>query len=265
MTTGNILATVPLTTMNPSGYQTIINKALAQTPAEYLPKSYTTAQINGFIEQRKLLTASYGSSTNGIFEIPFSGGASTALCLEKPMSRGTVTINTTDHYAEPIVDFQTNVNPVDIDLTISAARFYRTWMQAPSMQQLGPTELSPGTNLTTDAQLSSWVTSSMSTSTAHSSGTAAMMPQDLGGVVSPDLLVYGVTGLSVGDISVIPLIPATHTCATVYAISEKAADLIKSRADGAPGDPGEPSTTVTTSSTTASTTTDSASGPAQTH
>ncbi|KAL0065383.1 hypothetical protein AAF712_007589 [Marasmius tenuissimus] len=245
MLTGNSLATVPLTTMNPSGYQAIINKALAQTPAQYLPKTYTTTQINGFIEQRKVLTASYGSSTNGIFEIPFSGGASTSLCLEKPLSRGTVTINTSDRYAEPTVDFQTNVNPADIDLAISAVKFYRKWMQAPSMQQLGPTEQSPGAGQTTDAQLSS-------TSV---------------GWFLQKLLVYGVTGLSVGDISIIPLIPATHTCATVYAIAEKAADLIKARADTTPGDPGEPTSTSITAtiSTTTSTTTSSAPGPTQTH
>ncbi|KAJ7737734.1 hypothetical protein B0H16DRAFT_1664713 [Mycena metata] len=221
--TGNNIGAIPLTTMNPTGYKAIIAKALAQTPATYLPKTYTAEQLAGFVEQRKILTASYQSPTNGIFEVPFRGSGSTALCLEKPMSRGTVTLQTTDRYAEPIIDFNTNINPVDVDLTISAVRFYRTWMAAPSMQQLSPAEVSPGTNLTTDAELSTWVSTSMGTSTAHSCGTAAMMPQKLGGVVSPELLVYGVTGLSVGDISLIPLIPATHTCAT-------AADLIKARA-----------------------------------
>ncbi|KAF7335355.1 GMC oxidoreductase [Mycena sanguinolenta] len=262
LTTGNSLGTIPLTTMNPTGYQAIISKALAQTPATYLPKAYTAEQLAGFVEQRNLLTASYGSSTNGIFEIPFNGGASTALCLDKPMSRGTVTLKTTDRYAEPSVDYNTNVNPVDVDLTISAARFYRTWMAAPSMQQLGPTELTPGTTLTTDAQLNTWVSGSMSSSTAHSCCTAAMMPQNLGGVVSPDLLVYGVTGLSVGDISVIPLIPATHTCATVYAIAEKAADLIKARA-ASPGNPGSTSSTTSISSTTSSTTSTTSSTTSQ--
>jgi choline dehydrogenase-like flavoprotein len=257
--------------MNPTGYQDIITKALAQTPATYLPKTYTAEQLSGFVEQRKILTTSYGSSTNGIFEIPFSGGASTALCLDKPMSRGTVTLRTTDRYAEPSIDYNTNINPVDVDLTISAARFYRRWMAAPSMQQLGPTELSPGTSLTTDAQLSTWVSSSMGSSTAHACCTSAMMPQNLGGVVSPELLVYGVTGLSVGDISVIPLIPATHTCATVYAIAEKAADLIKARAASG-GDPSTTSSTPTSTTTsttsqppTTTTTTTTAPVPTQTH
>ncbi len=40
----------------------------------------------------------------------------------------------------------------------------------------------------------------------------------LAGVMSPSLTVYGVTGLSVGGISITPMVPATHARATVYAI-----------------------------------------------
>jgi choline dehydrogenase-like flavoprotein len=45
--------------------------------------------------------------------------------------------------------------------------------------------------------------------------------------VVPDLKVYGVGKLSVIDASVIPYLPATHLCITVYAIVEKAVDPIK--------------------------------------
>jgi choline dehydrogenase-like flavoprotein len=41
--------------------------------------------------------------------------------------------------------------------------------------------------------------------------------------------VHGIKGLSVVDASVIPYLPATHLCTTVYAIAERAADLIKGR------------------------------------
>ena len=94
-------------------------------------------------------------------------------------------------------------------------------MAAASMQQLGPVEQTPGTSISTDQQLATWVSSSVGSTTAHTCCTAHMGPQENGGVLTPELLVHGVTGLSVGDISLIPLIPGTHTCATVYAIAEK--------------------------------------------
>ena len=56
-----------------------------------------------------------------------------------------------------------------------------------------------------------------------------MMPAHLGGCVAADLRVHGARRLSVVDASVIPLIPATHLQTTVYAIAEKAADIIKAR------------------------------------
>jgi len=63
----------------------------------------------------------------------------------------------------------------------------------------------------------------------HHAGTAAMLPRDLGGVVDPELKVYGVQGLRVVDASVMPMIPATHLQATVYAIAEKVSRFITVR------------------------------------
>ena len=63
----------------------------------------------------------------------------------------------------------------------------------------------------------------------HPVGTCAMGGHEgiKGGVVDDRLRVYGVKGLRVCDASIMPLQIAAHLQATVYAIGEKGADLIK--------------------------------------
>ena len=170
---------------------------------------------------------SFAKNDNGVIEVAFSGSPSIPLSLEKPLSRGTVLLNTTDRYSEPIIDFNTNINPIDSDIFIAIVKYMRKWFETTSMQHLTPVEQLPGTSVATDGQIRSWLVNNTFSSTAHSSGTAAMAPRALAGVVSPSLTVYGVTGLSVGDISIIPMIPATHTCATVYTISQKVSSDVK--------------------------------------
>jgi choline dehydrogenase-like flavoprotein len=48
-----------------------------------------------------------------------------------------------------------------------------------------------------------------------------------GGVVDPQLQVYGVDGLRIVDSSAIPVQTRGNTQTTVYAVAERAADLIK--------------------------------------
>jgi len=61
----------------------------------------------------------------------------------------------------------------------------------------------------------------------HPVGTCAMLPRENGGVVDEKLRVYGTKNLRVVDASIMPSIPRANTQTTVYAVAEKAADLIK--------------------------------------
>ncbi|KAK0535096.1 hypothetical protein OC835_002474 [Tilletia horrida] len=60
----------------------------------------------------------------------------------------------------------------------------------------------------------------------HSMGSCGAFPREKGGVVDSRLLVHGTKNLRVVDASVIPLMISTHPMATVYAIAERAAELI---------------------------------------
>ena len=61
----------------------------------------------------------------------------------------------------------------------------------------------------------------------HPCGTCAMLPRDKGGVVDNRLIVYGTKNVRVVDASIMPLIPRSNLQSTVYAVAERAADLIK--------------------------------------
>ena len=122
---------------------------------------------------------------------------------------------------------QLDENAVDRAILAEMVRWLRVHWARPELAKFQPVELVPGAGETDDEIIDALVrTKSLEASFAHMSGSCAMMPEALGGVVGSDLSVYGVRGLSVVDASIIPLLPATHLQATMYAVAEKAADLI---------------------------------------
>ena len=56
------------------------------------------------------------------------------------------------------------------------------------------------------------------------------MPKELGGVVDNRLKVYGTSNVRVVDASVLPFQVSGHLSSTIYAVAEKAADIIKEEA-----------------------------------
>lgn len=84
----------------------------------------------------------------------------------------------------------------------------------------------PGPAVASRDDVVRYVRETYTPSYAHPCCTAAMLPRARGGVVAPDLTVFGVAGLSVVDLSVAPMLPGAHTSATVYAMAEKAAYII---------------------------------------
>ena len=55
-----------------------------------------------------------------------------------------------------------------------------------------------------------------------------MLPREKGGVVDTELRVYGTKNVRVVDASVLPFQLSGHLTSTLYAVAEKASDLIKS-------------------------------------
>lgn len=221
-TTTNLAAMIPLRQLSRTKWESIVDAYKSQDAASYLPDSYTPEMIRGYEAQREILVDSMSREDNAVIEHPINAGSTTSMLLTKPASRGTVTLNLTDIYAEPVLDYGTHTNPVDVLVANEAVRFSRHFHHMLIMSaSFSPVEIAPGPGITTDEDLEYYARSTAGSTAGHLSGTCSMMPRNMGGVVSPDLLVYGVTGLSVADASIIPLIPGAHTCASVYAVAEK--------------------------------------------
>lgn len=220
---GNVVAFLPLPNVT-SDYQTIAKLALSSNGSA---SSY--AESAGYNAQRSIISKLYESTEASVQETGFSSGSTVPITLVKPLSRGSVSIVSDNVFDEPAVDFGTFTHPSDIEIMIAAVRKNREMLSQPSMQELQPIELAPGANVITDAALRAALRVSVQPTYSHPCCTNPMMPEKLGGVVGPDLLVHGLDGLSVVDASIMPMIPATHLSATVYAVAEKAADMIKQR------------------------------------
>ncbi|KAK0447249.1 aryl-alcohol oxidase precursor [Armillaria borealis] len=142
---------------------------------------------------------------NGDFwesEVPETGNffriSMIVLC---PLSRGTVTINSTNPLDPPLINPNYLSHPQDVAIMqyalAIAQKFVTAWEWG----------LQP----------------------APSSNTASMSPAGAyWGVVDPDLKLKGAEGVRIVDASVMPFVPAGHTQAAVYDIAERATDLIKS-------------------------------------
>jgi choline dehydrogenase-like flavoprotein len=142
-----------------------------------------------------------------------------------PFARGTVHINGSDPNAKPIIDPRYISTPYDLEATIQAAKFTRKIANTEPYTDVWVKEFDPGSGTETHAQWEKYVRDNVFTF-YHPLGTCAMLPRKDGGVVDPQLRVYGVEGLRVVDASVIPMIISAHIQTAVYGIAERAAEMI---------------------------------------
>lgn len=186
-----------------------------------------TGVSKGYKAQMGALANSIRSPNTAFYSLSLSGsnvpgGMSVLL---HPLSRGSVRLNASaPATSEPVVDYRTLSNPLDIEILAEFVRFTRAYHFNTSLAAWGPEDLMPGPDVTSDEDLAEFIRRSVSPSEYHPSGTAAMLPHELGGAVDEELRVYGVRGLRVVDASVMPTLPGANTCQTVYAIAEKVSD-----------------------------------------
>lgn len=149
--------------------------------------------------------------------------------LVRPLSRGSIRLQSTDPAAHPLVDCDYFGNPSDLERTVDMIEIARKVFAAKAFsEKLGLVELSPGPQVTTRDALRQWVIENVG-SYYHFVGTSKM-GTDAMAVVDPTLKVRGIDGLRICDASVMPSIVSANTHTTTVMIAERAADFILGRA-----------------------------------
>ncbi|KAJ6496234.1 glucose oxidase [Mycena sanguinolenta] len=149
-----------------------------------------------------------------------------------PFSRGRVAIVSTDPFEYPNIHVNYFNVSFDLDIQVAGLKLLRKILKTPPISDLSTGETIPGAAVPdnaeggTDADWAAYVLANYN-SVTHPVGTTAMLRRELGGVVDAHLKVYDTANVRVVDASILPTQLSAHLSSTVYAVAEKAADLIK--------------------------------------
>jgi len=168
----------------------------------------------------------------------FVSGVAMRVGLVRPMSRGTIRLKSADPIDQPLLDPRIFSAESDMrrlavgvreTLAIMDSEPMRQWVSGLDTTDLRQLAGSDGTLRSdmSDREMNAWLRANAATF-AHMAG-GCRMGLDENAVVDPQLRVYGLEGLRIVDISVLPSLVSAHPQAAVMAIAERASDLILGR------------------------------------
>ncbi|MBS0336802.1 MAG: GMC family oxidoreductase N-terminal domain-containing protein [Proteobacteria bacterium] len=153
----------------------------------------------------------------------YSGfSASAAQC--RPLSRGRVSIRSTDPMQQPKIEPRYFSEAHDREVIVSGLEMLREIYRQPAFRDLWDIETLPGPERATRSDLWEFARSKGGT-VFHATGTCRM-GGDSRSVVDPQLRVRGVERLRVIDASVMPTMTSANTNAATIMIAEKGAAMI---------------------------------------
>lgn len=163
--------------------------------------------------------------------MPSTEGNYMTLCaaLNHPFSRGSVHISSADPMQKPTIDPKYLSHPLDNEILARHVQYMEKLVAAEPLASLlkkGGRRI-PADKHVNKLDEARTLGPQTITSNFHPTGTCAMMPRELGGVVNDRLVVHGTSNLRVVDASIIPLEPRGNIQSSIYAIAERAADIIR--------------------------------------
>jgi choline dehydrogenase len=147
------------------------------------------------------------------------------VCASQPHSRGSIRLAGPDAETPPLVNPNYLRDERDMRTMLEGFRIAREIGNAKALDAWRAEELAPGPSVSDDAAMRAYVQATTS-SYYHPAGACAM-GQTEDSVVDNVLRVHGIDGLRVVDASVMPSLPSNNPLATVYAIAERGAELIR--------------------------------------
>lgn len=216
-------------------------------PAGALPAGAHPTVRRGYSAQRARQLRLLRDPAEAAAEVLADSVGTLSAAAQRPLSRGTVRPRSADPFdLPPLVDPRYCADPLDCAVLARALFFNCALVRTPPFAELQPAPPSPppyasscpgawGGNGTAGvggpkvsdaaAALEDLVRRELATE-FHPAGTAAMLPRGLGGVVDTALRVHGTRNLRVVDAGVMPMVLGAHLQAAVYAVAERAADII---------------------------------------
>jgi choline dehydrogenase len=152
-------------------------------------------------------------------------GYTISVSLMAPFSRGSLRLATRVPGAAPVIDPRYYTDARDLDMMVAGLRMAREIGSADALTPWRSTEALPGPAVAGDEQQRAYLRRNIR-SYSHYAGTCALGTDETT-VVDTELRVHGIEGLRIADASVMPAPVSANTNATVYAIAERAADLIR--------------------------------------
>ncbi|ORX38741.1 hypothetical protein BD324DRAFT_650084 [Kockovaella imperatae] len=152
-----------------------------------------------------------------------------ASMLSHTLSRGSVHITSRDVTIKPAIDPKYYSDDFDLELHARHVQILlKLAHSGPYLPYYKPHgAVLPARSLQPSLSEAKALVRDNASTNYHPCGTCSMMPESLGGVVDDKLLVYGTSNVRVVDASIMPIIPRGNIITTVYAVAEKAADIIK--------------------------------------
>ncbi|KAH8884815.1 alcohol oxidase [Thozetella sp. PMI_491] len=224
-----------------SNCSSLLALIMGVNPRTYLPPGVGQhpSIVAGYTMQQRVMGSLLGRHDLGAAEVMGDSVGTLTAALQRPFSRGTVRALAPDLFASVTsggehqvrdniaIDPRYCAHPIDCVVLVKTLRFTGSLINTCAMQDLWPKPPAPW-NTTYGAKANETllldVVKNLLHTEFHGAGTTSMLPLKFGGVVDERLRVYGMGNLRVVDAGIIPLLPAAHIQAVVYAIAEKVSE-----------------------------------------